>query len=65
MARERAAAVCTACENVLAVTVWEDGSVHPIGTGATCSCGNETFDVLDDSELEDVPDVDDRGRPQA
>ncbi|EMA38610.1 hypothetical protein [Halobiforma nitratireducens] len=53
----RAAAICTDCGNVFAVQVRADGTVRPIGTGVTCSCGSDSFDVLDGTPtLEDGQD---------
>ncbi|AFZ71439.1 hypothetical protein [Natronobacterium gregoryi] len=60
---QRAAAICTECGNALAVQVWSDGSIRPIGTGVECSCGCETFEVLESSVSVPSPD-DERERSE-
>ena len=45
---DRTVAICQDCGSALAVRVLPDGSIRPIGTGTTCSCGGETFEVADD-----------------
>ncbi|QCS42248.1 hypothetical protein [Natrinema versiforme] len=42
----RAAAVCTECDNVIAVRILRDETVQPIGIDGQCACGNETYRVL-------------------
>lgn len=49
----RAAAICTQCENVLAVRILRDETVQPIGTESRCACGNETYRVLGDDPAAD------------
>ncbi|SEP81392.1 hypothetical protein [Natrinema salaciae] len=44
----RAAAICTHCENVLAVRILRDETVQPIGIDGRCACGNESYRVLGD-----------------
>lgn len=34
---------CTQCSHVYPVQSTEDGGLRPIGTGGTCSCGNDEF----------------------
>ncbi|ELY57521.1 hypothetical protein [Natronolimnohabitans innermongolicus] len=68
---DRSLAICRECQSALAVRILADGSIRPIGTGTTCSCGGDAFDVV--GERADVEtggtddgiatDADD-GRPQ-
>lgn len=44
----RAAAICTQCDNVIAVQILADDTVQPIGIDGECSCGNETYQILSD-----------------
>ncbi|QSW99205.1 hypothetical protein [Haloterrigena alkaliphila] len=67
---ERSVAICRQCQSALAVRILSDGSIRPIGTGTTCSCGGESFTVLGDSEsdaggseiADRGPDSDDKRR---
>lgn len=56
---ERSVAICRQCESALAVRILADGSIRPIGTGTTCSCGGDAFDVIDAQGSND--DVDEDG----
>ena len=49
---ERSVAICRQCGSALAVRILPDGSIRPIGTGTTCSCGGESFDVIGDRPSE-------------
>ena len=57
---QRSVAVCRQCSSALAVRVLADGSIRPIGTGDTCSCGGDSFEVVGDLETtdDDIADED-------
>lgn len=60
---ERAVAICRQCGSALAVRIPADGSIRPIGTGSTCSCGGASFELVGDDETntggDEIADGDD------
>ena len=40
---------CTECRTIYPVQTTPDGSLRPVGTDGTCTCGNDEFEPRSDS----------------
>ncbi len=44
--RTKSAAICETCGESVAVWVWPDGEIQPVGTSDPCACIDPQFSIL-------------------
>lgn len=51
--KRKAAAKCTACDEIYPVKIWSDGTIHPLGSDDVCDCERATLRILGDDVVDE------------